>query len=129
MYDISVAVPTLNSASYLENTLFSLVHQTGCRVEVIVADSGSEDETLNICKRYSLKTMFIPPGNMYSAINKALAVCESPWLSYLNSDDIVYPNSYARLIRYGENQNADIVYGGCDFIDEELYFVKRFLDN
>ncbi len=126
MYDISVAVPTFNSANYLESTLFSLVHQSGCRVEVIVADSGSVDETLDICRKYSIRTMFIPPGSMYSAINKALEKCESPWLSYLNSDDIIYPASYARLIRYGESQNADVVYGGCDFIDNEGRYMHSF---
>jgi glycosyltransferase involved in cell wall biosynthesis len=126
MVDISVAIPTLNSARYLENTLFSLVHQTGCSVEVIVADSGSVDDTLNICKKYSIKTIFVPPGSMYPAINKALAACESPWLCYLNSDDLVYPTSYARLIHCGESQNADIVYGSCDYIDDEGRFLHSF---
>jgi glycosyltransferase involved in cell wall biosynthesis len=126
MHDISVAVPTLNSARYLENTLFSLVRQTGCSVDIIVADSGSVDETLNICNKYSIKTIFVPPGSMYSAINKALEECESTWLCYLNSDDLIYPNSYARLIYCGERQNADIVYGGCDFVDDEGRFIHSF---
>jgi len=126
MYDISVAVPTFNSARYLENTLFSLVHQIGCRLEVVVADSGSVDETLNICGKYSIRTIFFPPGNMYAAINKALFTCESTWLCYLNSDDIVYPSSYARLISYGESQNADIVYGSCDFIDNEGRYLHSY---
>ncbi len=126
MYDISIAVPTLNSEKYLENTLFCIVHQLGCIVEVIVADSGSVDETLTICKKYSIKTIFTPPGNMYSAVNKALAACESPWLSYLNSDDLVYPTSYAKLIRYGESQHADVVYGSCDYVDEEGRFLHSF---
>jgi glycosyltransferase involved in cell wall biosynthesis len=127
MYDISIAVPTFNSAKYLENTLFSIAHQIGCNPEVIVADSGSMDETLNICGKYSIKTIFIPPGNIYSAINEALSICESPWLTFLNSDDIVYPNSYARLIRCGERQNAEIVYGSCDYIDEEGRYLHSYL--
>jgi glycosyltransferase involved in cell wall biosynthesis len=127
MYDISVAIPTLNSIKTLEHTLFSLSRQNGCRVEVIVADSGSTDGTLSICERYSIPAIYVPPGNMYSAINAALSMCHSPWFCYLNSDDIVYPRSYARLIRYGEEQKADIVYGGCDFIDEEGRFLHSYL--
>lgn len=126
MIDISIAVPTFNSARFLETTLFSLEQQKGCNFEVIVADSGSIDDTLNICKKFSIRTIFIPPGSMYSAINKVLAACESPWLCYLNSDDIVYPNSYARLIKQGEKDHADIVYGSCDFIDNEGLYMHSF---
>jgi glycosyltransferase involved in cell wall biosynthesis len=126
MHEISVAVPTFNSEKYLESTLFCLVHQIGCNVEVIVADSGSVDETLNICKKYSIKTIFVPPGSMYPAINNALALCESPWLCYLNSDDLVYPTSYARLIHCGESQKADIVYGSCDYIDREGRYLHSY---
>jgi len=126
MYDITITVPTFNSETYLETTLFSLVHQKGIRLEIIVADSGSTDKTLEICKKYAIRTIFVHPGNLYLAVNRALSVSTSPWLSYLNSDDIVYPASYARLVDYGESQNADIVYGSYDFIDNESRFIHSF---
>lgn len=127
MFDISVAVPTYNSAKTLEATLFSLSQQKGCKVEVVVVDSGSTDNTLHICKKYSIPTLYIEPGNMYAAINAALNKSNSPWLSYLNSDDLVYPNSYARLISQADASKADIVYGSCDFIDEEGRFIHSYL--
>ena len=85
------------------------------------------DETLEICRKYGIRTIYVPPGNMYSAINSALISCESPWLGYLNSDDIVYPASYGRLIRFGEIKETDVVYGSCDFVDDEGRYLHSFL--
>ena len=92
---IGVVVPTMNSASTLQWTLCSLRSQRDITLDVIVADSGSQDGTVDICKAWGVPTIYVPPGNMYRAINAGLRVMESDWVTYLNSDDIVYPDSYA----------------------------------
>src|SRR6266496_252582 len=114
---IGVVVPTWNSARTLDWTLLSLTSQRGCQVEVIVADSGSTDGTLAICRRWGVNSIYVAPGNMYRAVNAGLQVLEEPWLTYLNSDDIVYPDSYGRLAEHGAACGADIVYGCADYID------------
>lgn len=121
--EISVAVPTLNSAATLDWTLCALRSQRGVTLDVVVVDSGSEDETLEICRRWAVHTIYVPPGNMYRAINAGLRQMSTEWVSYLNSDDIVYPNSYARLVAHGERQNVTLVYGDSDFIDIEGRFL------
>jgi glycosyltransferase involved in cell wall biosynthesis len=124
---IGVVVPTLNSASTLPWTLLSLRSQRDVTVEIILADSGSQDGTLDICKSWGVETIYVPPGNMYRAINAGLRQMGAEWVTYLNSDDIVYPQSYARLVARGEQQRASLVYGDCDFVDYEgrfLFMVK-----
>src|SRR5215469_16640666 len=95
---IGVVVPTLNSAATLHWTLCSLRTQRDVSIEIIVADSGSTDETPDICKFWGVQTIYVPPGNMYRAINAGLRQFDTEWVTYLNSDDVVYPNSYARLV-------------------------------
>jgi glycosyltransferase involved in cell wall biosynthesis len=124
---IGVVVPTLNSASTLPWTLLSLRSQRDVTLEIIVADSGSQDGTLDICKSWGVETIYVTPGNMYRAINAGLRQMDAEWVTYLNSDDIVYPQSYARLVARGEQQRASLVYGDCDFLDYEgrfLFMVK-----
>jgi hypothetical protein len=60
---------------------------------------------------------------MYRAINTGLRQIDAEWVTYLNSDDIVYPQSYARLVARGEDQHASFVYADCDFVDEEGRFL------
>lgn len=123
---ISVVVATLNSARTLDVTLMSLRHQVGCEAVIQVVDSGSTDGTLEICQRWNVPTSYVPPGNMYRAINHGLRSCDTPWLMYINSDDYLYPDSLARLLSAGENQGAAIVYGVCDYVDSEGRFVHSF---
>jgi glycosyltransferase involved in cell wall biosynthesis len=115
--DIGVVVPTLNSGRTIASALASLREQRGCRVDIIVADSGSTDATLDVCRRLDVRAVYVPPGNMYQAINEGLRRLKTPWLAYLNSDDLVYADAYERLIRLAEQDGADVVYGDSDFVD------------
>ncbi|MEB3218955.1 MAG: glycosyltransferase [Nostocales cyanobacterium 94392] len=126
MEKISYVVPTLNSANTLDMTLLSLKKQKNININIIVVDSGSTDGTLDICKRWNIKTLYADPGNMYSAINVGLRECHTEWLGYINSDDWLYPDSVTRLIAQGNAFNADIVYGNCDFTDAYGRFMYSF---
>ena len=123
---ISYVVPTLNSAATLDQTLYSLRSQKNVDVNIIVVDSGSTDKTLDICKRWDVKTLYAEPGNIYRAINIGLREWDTEWLGYINSDDWLYPDSVERLIACGNAANADIVYGNCDYTDESGRFVYSF---
>ena len=59
---ISCVVPTLNSAETLETTLLSLKSQRDASVEITVADSGSDDGTLEICQS-GVEALLVPPAN------------------------------------------------------------------
>jgi glycosyltransferase involved in cell wall biosynthesis len=120
---ISYVIPTLNSAATLDMTLLSLRSQKEVEVNIIVVDSGSTDGTLDICKRWDVKTLYAEPGNMYRAINKGLQECDTEWLGYINSDDWLYPDSLVGLIAQGNASNADVVYGSCDYTDGYGRFV------
>ncbi len=122
---LGVVVPTLNSSRTLDWTLCALLNLRDVCVSVLVADSGSNDGTLAICKRWNVPTIYVPPGNMYRAINAGLRMLETEWLTYLNSDDLVYPDGYSRLLALGENKRADVVYGKCDFVDREGRFLYQ----
>jgi glycosyltransferase involved in cell wall biosynthesis len=119
---LGIVVPTLNSSATLDWTLCALLGQRDVSPEIIVADSGSDDGTLDICKRWGVPTFYVPPGNMYRAINEGLRRMDMEWVTYMNSDDLVYPNSYSRLLALGEQQQADAVYGDIDFVDYEGRF-------
>lgn len=120
---IGVVVPTLNSASTLHWTLCALRSQEDISLDAVVADSGSTDATLDVCRLWGVRTIYVPPGNMYRAINAGLREMDSEWVTYLNSDDVVYPNSYTRLVSRGEDKRACLVYGDCDFVDYQGRFL------
>ncbi|MDP8584535.1 glycosyltransferase family 2 protein, partial [Listeria innocua] len=52
---VSVIVPIYNVEKYLKNFLDSLINQSYENLEIILIDDGSTDNSLNICRGYSLK--------------------------------------------------------------------------
>ena len=52
---ISIITTTLNSEKTLAYTLFSVFEQTYKKIEHIIVDGGSTDNTLNIIKRHKFK--------------------------------------------------------------------------
>lgn len=52
-YKVSVIVTTKNSAPYLNNCLQSIKSQTYKKIEIIVVDNFSRDETKLIAEEYT----------------------------------------------------------------------------
>jgi len=124
--DITVVVPTRNSAKTLEWTVTSLRSQVDVALDIVVVDSDSTDGTLEICRRWGIPVLTTPPGNMYCAVNAGLVSASTPWLAYLNSDDFVYPSTYRRMIDAARCETAGVVYGPCDFVDTEGRFLFTY---
>jgi GT2 family glycosyltransferase len=120
---VGVAIPVWNGAQTLAWTLLSLQAQAPVVPQVLAADSGSHDGTLEILQRAQVATVYEPPGNMYRAVNRALRGLPCEWLTWVNSDDWLYPGALARLIACAEAAGADIAFGQCDYVD----FAGRFL--
>ena len=62
-HEISVIIPTYNSAAYLPEAIESALNQTVAPLEVIVVDDGSTDQTAQILERYSGRIVLITQEN------------------------------------------------------------------
>ena len=112
---ISVVVPTLNQARFIEQTLASIVGQNWPRLELIVIDGGSTDGTREIVERYPV-THFVsePDRGQCDAINKGMRLARGDILAWLNSDDYYLPLALARAAAaLGEVSTPKLVHGGC----------------
>lgn len=59
---VSVVIPTYNASRYLDVQLKALRAQTVKDLDIVVIDSSSSDETLNIAKQHAIQTVTIPKG-------------------------------------------------------------------
>jgi len=57
MESVTVIIPTLNEEEFLEDCLIGLKNQTYPIDEIIIIDSGSDDRTLEIAKKYADKIL------------------------------------------------------------------------
>jgi rhamnosyltransferase len=57
---VSVVIPTYNASRYLDAQLRALNAQTVKDLDILIIDSSSSDETLDIAKKYSVQAVTIP---------------------------------------------------------------------
>ncbi len=84
--NLTVCLLTHNSQRTLEQVLEPL---NSIADEIILLDSGSTDETLNIAKKYAITPHFSPYQTHGSQMNKAIAMASHDWVFCLDSDEII----------------------------------------
>jgi glycosyltransferase involved in cell wall biosynthesis len=120
---VSVVVPCLNRAHFLRPTIESILGQDYPRIECLVVDGGSTDESLDILRSYGGRIRWIsePDHGHADAINKGWRLGSGEILAWLNADDLwEVPHAVAEAVAYLQaNPDVDVVYGDCGMIDAE----------
>jgi glycosyltransferase involved in cell wall biosynthesis len=117
---ISVIVACLDAGRLIDHCLNSIAETNYPGVEIIVADGGSRDGTLETLRasRERLGGMLSwvsePDSGIADAWNKAIAKASGDWLLFLGADDtLAAPNVFLRAARHLEHAapRHRIVYG------------------
>jgi glycosyltransferase involved in cell wall biosynthesis len=120
---ITVVTPSFQQGRYLERTIYSVVSQRYPRLEYVVQDGGSSDETVEILRRYDpLLTRWVsePDSGQTDAINRGFAGTSGEIMAWVNSDDLLLPGCLASVARFlAEHPEVDVVYGYRLMIDED----------
>jgi glycosyltransferase involved in cell wall biosynthesis len=117
---VSIAIPTRNSAKTLSSCLDAIKQQTYANIEIIVIDSKSTDETIDIAKRYSAQTISTD-WKLLGARYLGLQASKGKYMLLLDSDQILYPSTIERLVE--QAQKYDMM---C--LEETAYNPKTFLE-
>jgi len=118
---ISIVTPSLNQGSFIEETILSVLSQQYPRLEYIVADGGSTDNTLAVLKKYSEELQWYSKkdNGQTEAINNGLRMAAGEIVAYLNADDILLPGSLLLVAEmFAEQKNIQWLTGRCRIIDE-----------
>ena len=92
----SIITPVFNGATFIEETIKSIITQSFRNFEYIIVDGGSTDGTKEIINRYSSNiNKFISEKDegMYDAIDKAIKMSTGKYILWVNSDDVLVDNN------------------------------------
>lgn len=127
---VSVITPSFNCAKYIENTILKIQNQTYQNIEHIIIDGGSNDNTIEILKKYKDKITWISEkdSGMYDAINKGFKMARGEILTYINTDDFYESDRTIEIVvdKFKEHKNIDFSYGHCSFVDENGKFMYTY---
>lgn len=108
---VTVVVPAYNGAHLIEHTLDSLLAQRHPRVEVIVVDDGSTDNTLEVVRNHPVGATVIEQGNRGVAVarNRGLAEASGKWVAFLDQDDLWQQDRLTTLLALAAKTGAAAV--------------------
>ena len=128
---ISIVTPSLNQARFVGRTVESVLGQRYPRLEYVVQDGGSTDETHEVLGRYRsrLHRLRVQPDNgQADAINLGFEHSTGEIMAYLNADDMILPGALPYVARYFQRHpEVDAVYGHRVIVDEEGKEVGRWV--
>jgi glycosyltransferase involved in cell wall biosynthesis len=128
---ITLVTPSYQQAAYLERTIRSVLDQRYPALEYVVIDGGSRDGTLDILQRYDgslTRWMSEPDRGQADAICKGFRQSSGEIMAYLNSDDLLLPNSLTTVARFfADHPDVDVLYGHRIIVDEADREINRWI--
>lgn len=128
---ISVIVPVYNVEKYLNECIDSILAQTYTDFELILVDDGSPDNCGAICDEYAEKDSRIrvihqENGGLSVARNTGLDAANGEYITFVDSDDVIYKTYLERLLQTLLLENADVaVCNKTEFWDKEIPAIEN----
>jgi len=118
---VSVCIVSYNASEYIIEALESVKAQTYQKIELIVADDGSSDNTAALCNEWFEKNsdrfvryeVVVPPYNTGTAANynRAVKAAQGEWIKLFDGDDFLAPNCVEDNIAFvQEHPEAFVVF-------------------
>ncbi len=103
---VTFIVPAYNAGETLPDTLAAIADQTRTDWSAIIVDDGSNDDTFDLARKRLSDSHFRllrkSNGGASSARNLGARLAETPWLVFLDSDDLITPDYLAQMLEQGE---------------------------
>lgn len=125
-YEVTIGIPVYKAAGYIEKTIQSAIAQIFPDIEYLVIDDGSIDGSIDIVKRLQTehprgKDIRILHNKQNYGVsvtrNRILDEASGHYLFFLDSDDLIEPETIMCLYEAIKKNQADVAYGSLDRID------------
>jgi glycosyltransferase involved in cell wall biosynthesis len=119
---VSIITPSFNQASYLEQTILSVLEQDYPHIEYFVVDGASTDNSVDIIRKYESKLAWWvseKDKGQADAINKGFAHATGEVIAWLNSDDYYLAGTISTAVKiFEEHPEVVLAYGNMLSVDE-----------
>ncbi|MBU8944556.1 glycosyltransferase family 2 protein [Klebsiella quasipneumoniae] len=120
---VSVIIPVYNAAEYIAGTLTAVLSQTLNKIEIIVIDDCSTDNTLDIVRDISQKDARVQIiGNVTNlggggSRNVGLDIAVGEYIIFLDDDDYIKSDMLEKMSAHAAETQVDVVVCRCQSFD------------
>lgn len=127
---VSVISPIYNVEKYIEECIDSVRKQTLKEIEIICVNDGSTDGTQDIIEnisKYDDRIRVINKKNEgpSAARNTGLDIAMGEYIYFIDSDDLILPDTLESLYNIAKNNKLDIIYFDADSFFETSDLHKK----
>lgn len=122
---VSICIAVFNASGDIRRAIESVLSQRDISFELCIADGGSTDDTIEICKEYAdyISVLISEPDHgIYDAWNKLIDKSKGSWVCFLGADDcFASPDSLSKFVCEVEQfrAGARLAYGRVQYVDDE----------
>ena len=127
---ITVVTPSYNQGEFIEDTILSVTGQEYNNFEYIIIDGGSKDNTVEIIKKYESKIHYWvseKDNGQTDAINKGMKKATGDIVCWINSDDVLLPNTLQWVADYFNTHNDIEFLNGLSLEIDRQGYIKRLI--
>ncbi|WP_136799949.1 glycosyltransferase family 2 protein [Desulfosediminicola ganghwensis] len=111
---VSIIIPVYNTEKYIRHCIVSALRQTYNKIELIIINDGSTDNSeeiiLNYQKKHNNVFYFLQRNNGQSAArNKGLTLANGEYIFFLDSDDWIAENTIRAMVQSAVEHNYDVI--------------------
>lgn len=116
--DISIIVPAHNASQTIRECLESIFAISNAKVETIVVDDGSSDDTcmrassIKPPKNHTVTIISTSNQGVSSARNHGLRLAKGSVIAFVDSDDTIQASPFVALCSQLHNSDCDVAIGG-----------------
>lgn len=115
--EVSVIVPIYNAHKYLKRCIRSILDQTYENLDIVLIDDGSQDNSLEICKRFEkedqrVRVFHKENGGVSSARNYGIKKAQGEYIVFIDADDRV-ETSFIESLLAKAKENSIVI---CSFV-------------
>jgi teichuronic acid biosynthesis glycosyltransferase TuaG len=131
---VSIVIPVFNAASYIAETINSILCQSYDDWEVILVDDVSSDESVNIIRSFiekdnriklitNLRNMGPGPSR-----NRAIDEAKGHFIAFLDADDTWYPDKLKLQVEFMNAKRIGFSYTAYHIVDHSGNDLRKIID-
>ncbi len=124
MPTVSIIIPVYKVERYLDACVESVRGQTFADWEMLLVDDGSPDRCPQMCDAWAAKDPRIrvihrENGGLSAARNSGIDAAKGDFLLFVDSDDLLEPDTLRRAVEAQRQHDADLVIFNLTYVDEQ----------
>lgn len=121
---VTVSIPTRNSASTLRLCLRSIRSQTYKNIEINIVDGGSTDKTREVARKFRVdKFVLQKEGSLLAARYEGVKIAKGKFILIFDSDQILEKTVIERAVNMLKNNRLDML-----VLEEDVYKSETFVE-